>query len=177
MTSRRLFDATAVPHGPHGEFPRQLVENFDSLVKATNDLRKRLERVEAGDTTPVGYFPRKIVNNGSGDPYAISWDEIGYAFDDENCTADVYYQLPDSSTYPEDLRSRSVYFLFHVTQPTYFTYITCQGSDTINVDLADQSAAAGNVKLTAGNSAIALRLVSDGWRAFSWVGKFEIDAA
>lgn len=179
--ARRLFDATSVPDGPHGEFPRQLCEQIDSLVKSVNDVRKRL--TASGSSAPVGYFPRVKSNNTIDDPYMIAWGEIGTAFDDTGwdgpATEQTVFYLPESSTYTGNSLTESPYFLFHRTQ-AYDLYVVAQGDDVIAVDLTDQSSAGssdGCVALTTGNSSIALRMMDTGWRAYAVTGTWEIDKA
>lgn len=190
----KMFDVTAVPKGPKGEFPRQLNSQFNVLIAAYHKLQERVLELEvnpvaaAGTSAPVGYFPRVKANNTIDDPYQITWDEIGTAFDDTGwdgpATEPTVFYLPDSATFAAEFDlannyDRSPWFLFHRTQG-YDLYICSLTDDVIAVDLTDQSSAGssdGNVVLTSGNSSIALRLMDNAWRAYAITGTWEIDKA
>lgn len=184
MSGGLIFDPTAVPEGPHGQFPRQLTAQFKRLTKEIADLKRSVNNSRTS-RSPVGYFPRKKLGPDyvAATPYAIPWDEIGYAYDDTGwpsaSTAAQHVTLPDSTTFAgyfglANNNERSPYFLFHRTQ-SYNFVIHARGSDVIAVDLSDQSAAAGNIALTSGNSSVALRMMDTGWRAYAIAGTWEVD--
>lgn len=187
---QRRFDLTAVPSGPHGEFPRQLVGQIDELLDEAVSIRSELAELSAAVDAAArggggGLWPRrKAVTNGTGDPYVITLgdgdedDAPGTCFDDVGASAATQTNLPaiaDIDAAGIDRETEVLVFRWFNTS-NHAQRIKAAAGTTINVDESTESADGGTVDLLTRGSGIELCLIDDQWRASQVCGSWEIDA-
>lgn len=161
----RTFDFTAVPEGPHGEFPRQLVETLDSLVGTTEELEERVAQAASADTDLR--LPRVKSVQETADPFEISPDPAvhkpGTVFDDVSAAGALSIQLPALEDMRPfyDLDTEIPWFGFLNTSAQAMTILA--GTDT-TIAVGPGADGASSFKLATQNDFIILRLIDDRWR-------------
>lgn len=163
----RTFDFTAVPGGPHGEFPRQLVETLDSLVGTSEELE---ERLSASESAPARGFQRVKSVQETADPFEVSPDPDVHApgafFDDVSASGALSIQLPSLTDLREfyDLDEESPHYYFLNTSAQAISILA--GTDT-TIEVGPTAGSVATFKLSRDNEILHLVLTDDRWRAAS----------
>ena len=175
----RTFDFTSVPEGPHGEFPRQLVETFDALISTSEELS---ERIDAATAEPARTRPIRVkgITNAWSDPYVV--DPALYPtetiFDDVEATAPVQFNLPTSAEVVAagvDPATEIIRYGFRRTT-AYTLRVKAPADHTLGVDSIPESVDGGTLDLLSANGYVIFELVDDQWRGVWTAGEFEVDA-
>ena len=160
--AKRILDASMIPGGPHGEFPRQLIAQIEELEAAL-----RQTQVDAAEEEGAGgsstFRPRIVIATPVATPRQLTWDEVGSEVGDEGMAEASGVILPVAADYPGDRATECP--LFHFVLTTAFP-MTITVGDTA-VDTLEIGSGAGGVtsfKLTVDGDRLTIALHDDRWR-------------
>ena len=160
--AKRILDASMIPGGPHGEFPRQLIAQIEDLEAALRQTQVTQEAEEAtgGSST---FRPRIVIATPVATPHQLTWDDVGSEIGDEGMAEASGVTLPVAADY---LGARATECpLFHFVLTTAYPMTIFVGDAA--VDTLEIGSGAGGVtsfKLTVDGDRIAVALHDDRWR-------------
>ena len=164
----RTFDFTAVPGGPHGEFPRQLIETLDSMERQAEELQEQISG--ASDEPPDLRLTRVKSVQETADPFEISADPAvhrpGTLFDDVSASGAGSIQLPALEDIRQhyDLDTEIPHFWFLNTAAQALSILA--GTDT-TIEVGASAGDVASFPITRDNEALHLALIDDRWRALN----------
>ncbi len=181
----RTFDFTAVPGGPHGEFPRQLIETLDSMERQAEELETRLSASES-ESEAVRTRPVRVsgLTSTTAAPYEVDPAEYPTEtiFDDVNedapPAAATQYNLPTIAAIDAagiDRATEVLRYGFRRTSGQTLRVKAAAGT-TLGVDSIPESVDGGTLDLLSTNSYVLFELIDDQWRSVALAGEFKVDA-
>ena len=164
----RTFDFTAVPGGPHGEFPRQLVETLDAMERQAEELQEQISESSTG--LPDLRLSRVKSVQETANPFEISADPAvhrpGTIFDDVAASGALSIQLPALEDIRQfyDLDTEIPHFGFLNTSAQVVTLLA--GTDT-TLEFGPTGGTTTSLAIPRDNTALLFALFDDRWRCLN----------